>query len=191
MATTVFPVPAPPRTRAGPEKFFSTSLRCEGCRNTRHFSSGAFIIAFSSSSPSTIVNCIWVMGFASAAAMLSCSPFLLSPYRIATTSSMSHPSRTQIQRFKCIPGQFGLQGIKCRFRIHRPNKGVLFFRNAKRLQLMVFHSCKKRNCFRIWSGIVLSRCGFIELNAARCMVQYAALSARPIICLVMVIHPQE
>ena len=32
MATTVFPVPAPPRTLAGPEKFFWTTFRWDGCK---------------------------------------------------------------------------------------------------------------------------------------------------------------
>ena len=53
MATTVLPVPAPPRTRTGPFQSRSTSRLCDGCRNTRHFSCGASSIRFSSSSLST------------------------------------------------------------------------------------------------------------------------------------------
>ena len=53
MATTVLPVPAAPRTRAGPFHCRSTRRRCEGWRNTRQRSSGALSIASSSSSSST------------------------------------------------------------------------------------------------------------------------------------------
>jgi hypothetical protein len=35
-ATTVFPVPAEPDTRAGPANRRSTTARCEGCRKTPH-----------------------------------------------------------------------------------------------------------------------------------------------------------
>ena len=98
MATTVFPVPAPPRTLAGPEKFFWTTFRWEGCKNTRHFSSGSAIILRSSSSPSTITKLFWLSGVSKAVARLSgLTVFAVFSATISSTSLTGKPSTIHVR----------------------------------------------------------------------------------------------
>ena len=67
MATTVLPVPGPPRTRAGPLNYWVTSFSWLGWRKHRHFARGALSIAVRSSCDLTVTNRRFVSAFSSAA----------------------------------------------------------------------------------------------------------------------------